>query len=119
MRRSTEFTAVLRDGRRAARETLMLHYRAALPDVATAHVGLVVGRQVGGSVVRHHVSRRLREQLRHRIHHLPEGSGLVVRALPPASGASSQRLGEDLDAALVRLGLAPTARRERLDGVSV
>jgi ribonuclease P protein component len=115
MRRSTEFTAVLRDGRRAARETVIVHYRAAGTDLATAHIGLVVGRQVGGSVVRHRVARRLREQLRSRLAKLPVGSGLVVRALPPASGASSRRLGDDLDAALTRLGLVP---RKHLDEVS-
>jgi ribonuclease P protein component len=31
---------------------------------------------------------------------------LVVRALPPAAEATSARLGEDLDKALRRLGLA-------------
>ncbi|MGH3848032.1 MAG: ribonuclease P protein component, partial [Pseudonocardiaceae bacterium] len=66
-------------------------------------VGLVVGRSVGGSVVRHRVSRRLRAQLAQRVDALEAGSGLVVRALPDAALADSGTLGRDLDAALSRL----------------
>jgi ribonuclease P protein component len=66
-----------------------------------------VGRAVGNSVVRHRVIRQLRHLVRDRLHRLPVGSRLVVRALPPAAGAGSAALGRDLDAALARLGLAP------------
>lgn len=65
--------------------------------------GLIVSKKVGGSVVRHQVSRRLRAELAARLDRLPAGASLVVRALPEASGASSDRLGRDLDAALSRL----------------
>jgi ribonuclease P protein component len=60
----------------------------------------VVSRAVGGSVVRHRVSRRLRHLLAPRLAELPAGSMLVVRALPPAAAATSAELGEDLDAGL-------------------
>jgi ribonuclease P protein component len=62
--------------------------------------GLVVSRAVGGSVVRHRVSRRLRHLLAPRLTALPPGSMVVVRALPPAAGASSAELGADLDAGI-------------------
>jgi ribonuclease P protein component len=75
-------------------------------------VGLIVGRSVGGSVVRHRVARRLRARLAHHVPTLPEGSGLVVRALPPAATATSARLDADLLAAL-ELALG----RSRRDGV--
>ena len=87
----------------------MTHYLA--PDPATAdplpvaRVGFVVGRAVGGSVVRHRTIRRLRHLVRDRLARLPEGSLLVVRALPPAGTANSAALGRDLDATLDRLGL--------------
>jgi ribonuclease P protein component len=66
-------------------------------------IGLVVGRSVGGSVVRHRVSRRLRAQLAQRVNMLEPGSGVVVRALPESATTDSATLGRDLDAALARL----------------
>jgi len=62
--------------------------------------GLIVSKAVGGSVVRHRVSRRLRHLLAPRLRELPETAMVVVRALPPAAGASSAELGDDLDACL-------------------
>jgi ribonuclease P protein component len=66
-------------------------------------VGFVVGRAVGGSVVRHRVQRRLRHLMRCRLVNLPAGALVVVRALPASAGASSAALGDDLDGALQRL----------------
>jgi len=77
-------------------------------DPSTGHparVGFVVGRAVGGSVVRHRTVRRLRHLVRDRLPQLPPGSMTVVRALPPAAAADSATLGRDLDATLDRLGL--------------
>jgi len=102
MRRSADFAAVVRTGARSRRGSLVVHQLAGLTD-GPAIVGLVVGRSVGGSVVRHRVSRRLRAQLAGRLQLLPAGSGTVVRALPPATTATSGELGRDLDAALTRL----------------
>jgi ribonuclease P protein component len=65
--------------------------------------GLIVGRTVGGSVVRHQVSRRLRHQLRDRLDRVPSGSRVVVRALPEAAAESSADVARDLDAAFDRL----------------
>ena len=114
LRRREDFTLVVRRGRRAGRGTLVVHYLA--PDdpddprpagaAVPARAGFVVGRVVGGSVVRHRVIRRLRHLVRDRLDRLPAGSRLVVRALPPAAAADSAALGRDLDAALARLGLA-------------
>jgi ribonuclease P protein component len=117
--RPEDFRAVLRRGRRAGRRRLVVH---ALPgDAGTSHpsrAGLVVGKVVGPSVVRHRVSRRLRHLLRDRLETLDvvaAGTDLVVRAQPAAAGATSAELAEDLDAALARLGLgaAPVQGRKR------
>jgi len=102
MRRSADFAAVVRTGARSRRGSLVVHQVADLTD-GPVIVGLVVGRSVGGSVVRHRVSRRLRAQLAGRLHLLPAGSGTVVRALPPAATATSAEFGRDLDAAITRL----------------
>ena len=118
LRSSTEFTEVVRRGRRAGRPTLTVHLLppsatepsatepaapSAIESTAPARAGLVVSKAVGGSVVRHQVARRLRHLLRDRMAGLPVGSRLVVRAAPAAGSASSQLLGADLDAALSRL----------------
>jgi len=59
-----------------------------------------VSKAVGGSVVRHAVARRLRHLTAPRLSSLPEGSSVVVRALPASAQASSAELAVDLDGAL-------------------
>lgn len=63
-------------------------------------VGFVVSKAVGNSVVRHRVVRQLRALVAQRLDRLPAGTDVVVRAQPPAAGASSEQLGEALDHAL-------------------
>jgi ribonuclease P protein component len=106
LRTRTEFTDVVRRGRRAARPLLTLHLLPpASPVAATdpARAGLVVSKAVGGSVVRHQVSRRLRHVLRGVVGTLPAGTRLVVRAAPAAAAADSRALSADLIRALDRL----------------
>jgi ribonuclease P protein component len=102
MRRSADFSSVVRAGVRVRKGSVVVHQYRQLHDdpTAAATVGLVVGRGVGPSVVRHRVSRRLRAQLCSRLDVLPPGSGTVVRALPEAARATSAQLGADLDRAL-------------------
>lgn len=87
----------------------MVVYLLTEPAGGTSRVGLVVGKAVGTSVVRHQVSRRLRAQLRLRLDRLPAGAALVVRALPDAAGASSASLGRDLDRAVRKLAVPARA----------
>ncbi len=101
MRHASDFSAVVRSGRRARGGALVVHYRAGSGDAAPL-VGFVVGRTVGNSVTRHRVTRRLRAQMSTRLAQLPAGSGTVVRALPSAAAASSSELGRDLDRGLRR-----------------
>ena len=131
LRLREDFSLVVRRGRRAGRGTLVAHYLPADPSrradaagagdvvsdaavparagggqtgpAGTPRAGFVVGRAVGGSVVRHRVVRRLRHLVRDRLRQLPPGSRLVVRALPAAATADSAALAGDLDAALGRL----------------
>jgi ribonuclease P protein component len=107
--RRDEFAAVLRRGRRSGRSRLVVHLHVPATDGAP-RAGLVVNKAVGGSVVRHRVSRRLRHLLAPRLSTLPAGTMLVVRALPPAADAASGELGDDLDAAIrgVLRKLTPT-----------
>ena len=101
------FGVVVRKGRRAGRGTVTLHLLLDAADPGPARAGLVVGKAVGGSVVRHAVSRRLRHQLQPLVPVLPLGALLVVRAAPSAATASSADLGRDLRSGLASLGLRP------------
>ena len=102
LRASSDFSEVLRRGRRAGRPTLTVHLTTA-DGLSPARAGLVVSKAVGGSVVRHQVARRLRHQLQPLVAGLPAGTRLVVRAAPAAATADSATLGHDLQAALSRL----------------
>jgi ribonuclease P protein component len=79
---------------------------------APSRAGFVVSKAVGNAVVRNTVRRRLRHLVRERLPELPAGSTVVVRALPPAAGASYAQLGADLDAALAT-ARTPRGRRSR------
>ncbi|MFY1597288.1 ribonuclease P protein component [Micromonospora sp. WMMD737] len=131
LRRSTDFAAAVRGGRRAGRGAVVVHLSLpTTPDAATAtspeparssgaeqpsapaRAGFVVSKAVGNAVVRNRVRRRLRHLVRERLAALPAGSTLVVRAQPAAADTSYPRLGADLDAAIVA-AKAPRGRRSR------
>ncbi|WFF02152.1 ribonuclease P protein component [Micromonospora sp. WMMD964] len=131
LRRSTDFAAAVRGGRRAGRGAVVVHLtmpvnadpstptspqpvrddNAELISVAS-RAGFVVSKAVGNAVTRNRVRRRLRALVRERLVDLPPGSTLVVRALPAAAQASYPRLATDLDAALA-VARSPRERRHR------
>jgi ribonuclease P protein component len=118
LRRSADFRVIVRRGVRVGRPTMVVHLlpagELAAPDTADAgpaSVGLVVGRSVGGAVVRNTVRRRLRHLLADRIDRLPAGSKLVVRALPGIAGAPSSALARELDVAIDRAVTRAERRR--------
>ncbi|MEV1286782.1 ribonuclease P protein component [Micromonospora sp. NPDC049679] len=115
LRRSIEFAAAVRGGRRASRGAVVVHLT--LPDAEQhgsskpapvgseasqlpTRAGFVVSKAVGNAVVRNSVRRRLRHLVRERLAELPAGATVVVRALPHAAGMPYDRLAADLDAAL-------------------
>jgi ribonuclease P protein component len=120
LRRSNDFAAAVRGGRRAGRGALVVHLTepettlttdgtaltepariaGAEQSAAPTRAGFVVSKAVGGAVVRNRVRRQLRHLVRDRLTGLPTGSTLVVRALPAAADTSYAGLGTDLDAAI-------------------
>ena len=61
---------------------------------APARAGLIISKNVGGSVVRHKVARQIRHSLKDQFETFPPGAHIVVRAL---SGSAGQDLKKDLD----------------------
>lgn len=110
MRRPQEFRGAVRGGARAGSRTLVAHVLVppgvsedgTRPGPEPIRIGIITSKAVGPAVVRNRVNRRLRHLARARLDLLPPGSQLVVRALPPASSASSRELAADLDAVLAR-----------------
>jgi ribonuclease P protein component len=101
LRRTGDFQQAVRRGRRVCSATMVVH-AAGAPVPGPPRIGFVVGRPVGGAVVRNLVRRRLRELVRARLNRLPAGL-LVVRATPRAASASYASLGADIDRCLERL----------------
>ncbi|MFG1867905.1 ribonuclease P protein component [Micromonospora arborensis] len=130
LRRSTDFAAAVRGGRRAGRGAVVVHLTVPATDPSTptspepvrdssaeetsvpSRAGFVVSKAVGNAVTRNRVRRRLRALVRERMTALPAGSTLVVRALPAAAQASYPRLATDLDAAIA-VARSPRERRSR------
>jgi ribonuclease P protein component len=114
---SRGFARAVRHGRRAGTRTGVLHLLEEQPPSPAApidppKVGFVVGKAVGGAVVRNQVKRRLRHLARERLASLPGAAVLVVRALPASATASYAELGRDFDRALGKL-LARSPQVER------
>lgn len=107
MRRSTDFSAAVRSGRRAGRRCLVVHYLETPDELITensvAVIGFVVSKAVGGSVVRHQVARRLRAAVRECLSDFPVGSRVVIRANPNAAHASVDELRGDIQSGLRRV----------------
>jgi ribonuclease P protein component len=117
LRHSGEFANAVRSGRRVGRGAVVVHLTT---DRSTEHnsvekpgnpefpgfrssapkAGFVVSKAVGGAVVRNKVKRRLRHLVAERLSAYPNGTTLIVRALPGAADKDFRELGQDLDAAL-------------------
>ncbi|CAB4705127.1 unannotated protein [freshwater metagenome] len=85
LRKSAEFTTTTRSGFRSAKTHLVAHFHLPSGGAGPAKVGFTVSASVGGSVVRHRLTRQLRAGCLALIADLPAGSRLVIRALPTAS----------------------------------
>lgn len=86
LRTSKEFAQTIKTGFRATSNSLVLYLQPnqssqTVGDLAEPKIGLIVNKSVGGSVVRHRVSRQLRHLISDHINVLPKNSFLVIRVL--------------------------------------
>lgn len=116
LRRSKDFAHTVRRGRRSSRGSIAVHLTLPVTQpaetgaVEPAKAGFVVSKAVGGAVVRNKVKRRLRHLVAERLHWLPPGSVMVVRALADASARGYKGMALDLEKALEG-ALKPKERR--------
>jgi len=107
MRRSADFEATVKRGRKAVQPDMVIYMRRATGD---PKLGLIVSRSVGSAVERHRLSRRLRHVARDVLADLNGSEHVVIRALPSSRGVGSARLGEELRAGLRRIEATGRAR---------
>lgn len=68
-----------------------------------ARFGFIISKQVGTAVVRNSVRRRLKAVCAEAIERVPEGTDVVIRALPASATASYAELSADVNRCLGRL----------------
>ncbi|ORB52143.1 ribonuclease P protein component [Mycobacteroides saopaulense] len=112
MTKSSEFRQTVKRGVRTTHADLVIHLQRgclspACEQVEGPKVGLIVGKSVGGAVVRHRVSRRLRHAAAELLPRLEPVDRMVIRALPSSGTALSASLRQQL-----REGIERSARRQ-------
>lgn len=104
IRHGADFAAVMKNGRRARRGAVVVHLATRSEDpVRGARAGFIVSKAVGSAVTRNRVKRRLRHLAADRLAALPDGTDVVVRALPSAASRSFPDLSRDVDDAVAVL----------------
>ncbi len=105
LRRQREIDALFRGGRRLRGRLLMA---VVLPRPEEGPRALfVVGRKVGGAVVRNRVRRRLREAYRAAVGRFQRPIDVALVAHPPAAEATYQQLAAELAELLAKAGVCP------------
>jgi ribonuclease P protein component len=72
-------------------------------EVRPARFGFIISKQVGGAVVRNTVRRRLKAVCAEASSRIPQGTDVVIRALPASATATFDELRSDVDRCLKRL----------------
>lgn len=79
-----DFARTTKSGSRASSKFLVTYLYLTTENMPV-RCGLIINKNVGGSVVRHKVARQVRHELRKHLSQFSLGSLLVVRVLPGAS----------------------------------
>lgn len=81
LRSSKDFALTTKTGVRATSLSLVVYLKTNSSKASEPQVGLIVNKSVGGSVVRHRVSRQLRHLIAGHLRDFPKNSLIVVRVL--------------------------------------
>ena len=102
MTRSADFGTTVKQGVRAVQPDLVVHAHRVRDSADGPQIGFVVTKAIGGAVDRHRVARRLRHLVRAALSDMDPTDRIVIRALPGSRTAKSQRLQQELTAALLK-----------------
>ena len=86
---SSDFARTTRNGRRITSNSL-IGYLYSTNSNDPAKLGLIVGKSVGNSVVRHRIARQVRHAVREKITQMPNGTLFVVRAMKKPENAFTE-----------------------------
>ena len=115
LRSSSDFSRVMRSGRRTTGSGLVIyHLERHASDVP--RVGFAVGRALGKAVVRNRTRRRLREAVRPLLASMV-ACDVVLVARPGAVEASAEDLGRSVGDALTSAGVLRTGSVRRVGGM--
>jgi ribonuclease P protein component len=109
IRSDARFSQIRRQGVRTGDDLLFV--RALANDLDRSRLGLAVGRNAGGSVVRSRLRRMIREAFRLNKRRLPAGLDLLLSPRKGAREASLGKLGESLVRLATRAEALLEARR--------
>jgi len=98
---SADFAKATKSGLRSTSNSLV-GYLYLSNSKEAARCGLIINKNVGNSVVRHGVARKIRHSIAANLNQLPTGSLFVVRALPTATTADIQTETNNLVANLIK-----------------
>lgn len=102
LRKSLEISQALKAGKRYPAKFLVFH--VAPGKTNGTRFAFAVGKNVGNSVIRHKVTRRLRHLVMANYSKFPSSTDIVIRGLPGIEQASHQELQENFDQALSKVG---------------
>ena len=88
---SSDFARATKSGRRITSDSL-IGYLYSSNSNDPAKLGLIVGKTVGNSVVRHRIARQIRHAVREDLNNLPNGTLFVVRAMKKPNNAFHETL---------------------------
>lgn len=86
---SSDFARATKSGRRFTSDSL-IGYLYSSNSNDPAKLGLIVGKSVGNSVVRHRIARQIRHAVREELNNLPNGTLFVVRAMKRSENAFTE-----------------------------
>lgn len=104
LRRASDF-ALASKGMRVSGENFLLYVATPTKGEqagAPVKVGLIVGKNVGGSVVRHRVSRQIRHAIAPHLAQFPNGTLLLFRAHPGAATRINKNLSGEVSALVAK-----------------
>jgi ribonuclease P protein component len=102
--RAADFRAAVRRGRRVGTTGAVLHILDRRAASEPARFGFVVGRSVGGAVVRNRIKRRLRAVCFELLPGMRDGRDIVIRALPGSDHVAWATLQSEIADGLARGG---------------